>query len=123
MAIAGAKAAENLLKNRYKDISPYDQTRVLLRNLPSGDYINANYINMEIPITGIVNRYIAAQGPLSNTCADFWEMVWQQQITLVVRYHCHHHYIINHLYRQHFNIVTGSTVFLAASTTHIAEIC
>ena len=82
--VAGAKAAENLSKNRYRDISPYDQTRVLLRNLPTGDYINANYINMEIPGSGMVNRYIAAQGPLPNTCADFWEMVWQQQITLVV---------------------------------------
>ncbi|KAF6017793.1 PTPN3 [Bugula neritina] len=79
-----AKVADNLCKNRYRDISPYDQTRVLLRNLPTGDYINANYINMEIPGSGIVNRYIAAQGPLPNTCADFWEMVWQQQITLVV---------------------------------------
>ncbi|XP_067946936.1 tyrosine-protein phosphatase non-receptor type 4-like isoform X2 [Watersipora subatra] len=79
-----AKAAENLSKNRYRDISPYDQTRVLLRNLPSGDYINANYVNMEIPGSGMVNRYIAAQGPLPNTCADFWELVWQQQITLVV---------------------------------------
>ena len=82
--ILGAKAAENLSKNRYRDISPYDQTRVILHNLPSGDYINANYINMEVPGSGIVNRYIAAQGPLPNTCADFWEMVWQQQITLVV---------------------------------------
>jgi len=57
---------------------------VVLRNLASGDYINANHINMEIPGSGIINRYIAAQGPLPNTCGDFWEMVWQQGITLVV---------------------------------------
>ena len=29
---------------------------------------------MEIPSSGIVNRYIAAQGPLPNTCADFWQV-------------------------------------------------
>lgn len=31
-------------------------------NCPTGDYINANHIKMEIPASGIVNRYIAAQG-------------------------------------------------------------
>ena len=39
---------------------------------------------MEIPVSGIVNRYIAAQGPLPITCTDFWQMVWEQQTTLVV---------------------------------------
>lgn len=29
---------------------------------------------MEIPGSGIVNRYIAAQGPLPNTCTDFWQV-------------------------------------------------
>ena len=39
---------------------------------------------MEIPGSGMVNRYIAAQGPLPNTCTDFWQMVWEQQSSLVV---------------------------------------
>ena len=39
---------------------------------------------MEIPGSGIVNRYIAAQGPLPNTCGDFWSMAWEQHCTLVV---------------------------------------
>ena len=39
---------------------------------------------MEIPSSGIVNRYIAAQGPLPHTTADFWQMIWEQQSTLVV---------------------------------------
>ena len=39
---------------------------------------------MEIPGSGIVNRYIAAQGPLPNTAGDFWQMVWEQHATLVV---------------------------------------
>lgn len=39
--------AHNLRKNRYTNILPYDQTRVILRNLNKRnetDYINANYI-------------------------------------------------------------------------------
>ena len=46
---------------RYKDISPYDQTRVLLSSCPSGDYINANHVVVDIPGSGVVNRYIATQ--------------------------------------------------------------
>ncbi|XP_023229327.1 tyrosine-protein phosphatase non-receptor type 4 isoform X1 [Centruroides vittatus] len=79
-----AKYPENLSKNRYRDISPYDSTRVVILGSMSGDYINASHVNMEIPTSGIVNRYIATQGPLPNTCADFWQMVWEQQCTLIV---------------------------------------
>ena len=32
--------------NRYKDILPYDQTRVILKTNLENDYINANYINV-----------------------------------------------------------------------------
>ena len=39
-----------------------DATRVPLTSAVSGDYINANFVNMEIPGSGVVNRYIAAQG-------------------------------------------------------------
>lgn len=79
-----AKYSENLAKNRYRDISPYDNTRVVILGNASGDYINASHVNMEIPTSGIVNRYIATQGPLPNTCADFWQMIWEQQCTLIV---------------------------------------
>ncbi|PSN43489.1 Tyrosine-protein phosphatase non-receptor type 4 [Blattella germanica] len=79
-----AKKSENQSKNRYRDISPYDLTRVILVSGTSGDYINANYVNMEIPGSGIINRYIATQGPLPNTVADFWQMVVEAQSTLVV---------------------------------------
>ncbi|GFO25800.1 tyrosine-protein phosphatase non-receptor type 4 [Plakobranchus ocellatus] len=84
LTLNAARLDANINKNRYRDISPYDQTRVVLKNGSSGDYINANYVNMEIPGSGIVNRYIAAQGPLPNTCTDFWQMVWEQQSSLVV---------------------------------------
>lgn len=39
---------------------------------------------MEIPSSGIVNRYIAAQGPLAHTSGDFWYMVWEQLCTTIV---------------------------------------
>ncbi|XP_051154879.1 tyrosine-protein phosphatase non-receptor type 4 isoform X3 [Leptopilina boulardi] len=79
-----SKKAENQNKNRYRDISPYDVTRVILMGSVNGDYINANYVNMEIPGSGIINRYIATQGPLSSTVADFWQMVLEAGSTLVV---------------------------------------
>ncbi|CAH0563802.1 unnamed protein product, partial [Brassicogethes aeneus] len=75
---------KNVNKNRYRDISPYDTTRVVLKNAPSGDYINANYVNMAIPHTEIVNRYIATQGPLQTTTEDFWQMILENNCNLIV---------------------------------------
>ncbi|XP_054735709.1 tyrosine-protein phosphatase non-receptor type 4 isoform X2 [Anastrepha obliqua] len=83
LAITEARKPENITKNRYRDISPYDCTRVSLVNSITGDYINANYVNMEIP-GGVVNRYIATQGPLANTTTDFWRMVQQESSHLIV---------------------------------------
>ncbi|KAI6241011.1 hypothetical protein M3Y99_00411700 [Aphelenchoides fujianensis] len=74
----------NVGKNRYRDIRPLDATRVYLKHAPSGDYINANHVIMEIPSTGIVNRYIATQGPLPQTAGDFWVMIWEQRSTTIV---------------------------------------
>ncbi|XP_014234408.1 tyrosine-protein phosphatase non-receptor type 4 isoform X1 [Trichogramma pretiosum] len=79
-----SKKPENIIKNRYRDISPYDVTRVVLMGSVDGDYINANYVNMEIPGSGIINRYIATQGPLPHTVMDFWQMVLEAGSTLVV---------------------------------------
>ncbi|XP_036714179.1 tyrosine-protein phosphatase non-receptor type 4 isoform X3 [Balaenoptera musculus] len=59
-----------------------DATRVILKG--NEDYINANYINMEIPSSRIINQYIACQGPLPHTCADFWQMAWEQGCSTVV---------------------------------------
>ncbi|KAL1236524.1 Tyrosine-protein phosphatase [Trichinella spiralis] len=84
MSINVALCAENVTKNRYQDISPYDKTRVIIKNGQNGDYINASFINMEIPSSGIVNRYIAAQGPLPHTTDDFWQVVWEQLCTTIV---------------------------------------
>uniref|UniRef100_A0A8I5R0J4 Tyrosine-protein phosphatase non-receptor type n=2 Tax=Papio anubis TaxID=9555 RepID=A0A8I5R0J4_PAPAN len=82
LAITFAKLPQNLDKNRYKDVLPYDTTRVLLKG--NEDYINASYVNMEIPAANLVNKYIAAQGPLPHTCAQFWQVVWDQKLSLIV---------------------------------------
>ena len=74
----------NVAKNRYRDISPYDSTRVVLSRCPTGDYINGNHVTMTIPGSGVVNRYVATQGPLSTTSIDFWYMAWELQSTLVI---------------------------------------
>uniref|UniRef100_A0A182Q480 protein-tyrosine-phosphatase n=1 Tax=Anopheles farauti TaxID=69004 RepID=A0A182Q480_9DIPT len=84
LTITEARKSENIGKNRYRDISPYDCTRVVLQHAESGDYINANYVNMEIPPARKTNRYIATQGPLPSTVNDFWRMVQQESSHLVV---------------------------------------
>ncbi|XP_066458343.1 receptor-type tyrosine-protein phosphatase T-like [Eleutherodactylus coqui] len=75
------EAEENRMKNRYKKVIPYDDSRVVLSSSPSGsDYINASYIDgYRAP-----KCYIAAQGPLPETVADFWSMVWQERSSVIV---------------------------------------
>ncbi|XP_043935753.1 tyrosine-protein phosphatase non-receptor type 13 isoform X1 [Protopterus annectens] len=65
---------ENKKKNRYKNILPYDTTRVTVGK--ELGYINASFIR--IPLHDKELTYIACQGPLPSTAADFWEMVWEQ---------------------------------------------
>ncbi|KAG8134361.1 hypothetical protein E2320_007483 [Naja naja] len=56
-----------------------DTTRVLLG--PEGGYINASFIRMLVGTKEYL--YIACQGPLPNTVADFWQMAWEQKCTLI----------------------------------------
>ncbi|GLH05083.1 Tyrosine-protein phosphatase 69D [Gryllus bimaculatus] len=78
-----SEARENLYKNRYPDIKAYDQTRVRLSQIDSvvgSDYINANFV------VGYKERkkFICAQGPMDNTVCDFWRMVWEQHLELIL---------------------------------------
>ncbi|XP_074030618.1 protein tyrosine phosphatase Meg [Leptinotarsa decemlineata] len=74
----------NINKNRYRDILPYDSTRVIMKDASSGDYINANYVNMLVPNSDQVNKYIATQGPLASTAEDFWQMILEEEVNLIV---------------------------------------
>nr|XP_020642237.1 tyrosine-protein phosphatase non-receptor type 3 isoform X2 [Pogona vitticeps]XP_020642238.1 tyrosine-protein phosphatase non-receptor type 3 isoform X2 [Pogona vitticeps] len=82
LAITYAKLPQNMDKNRYKDVLPYDTTRVILQG--KDDYINANYVNVEIPSAGLLNKYIATQGPLPHTCIHFWQAVWDRRLSLII---------------------------------------
>lgn len=79
---------ENITKNRFKKIYPYDANRVILMSSGgtySGDYINASYIQ------GVYKEdaYIAAQGPFTEqTVVDFWRMVWQVKSRRIVMLTC-----------------------------------
>uniref|UniRef100_A0A671U658 Tyrosine-protein phosphatase non-receptor type n=1 Tax=Sparus aurata TaxID=8175 RepID=A0A671U658_SPAAU len=74
-----AKLPENKNRNRYRDVSPFDHSRICLQ-LGANDYINASLITVE----EAQRNYILTQGPLPNTCGNFWEMVWEQRSRGVV---------------------------------------
>ncbi|XP_050973426.1 tyrosine-protein phosphatase non-receptor type 18 isoform X2 [Labeo rohita] len=83
LTTATGEIKENVKKNRYRDILPYDQTRVCLAPTTSeyeSDYINANFIK-----GAAKNKmYIATQGPLSSTVVDFWRMIWQHNVKVII---------------------------------------
>lgn len=70
-------------KNRFQDVLPYDNTRVELVPTKENNtgYINASHIKMSVGCQEW--SYIASQGPLSNTCPDFWQMVWEQGVSII----------------------------------------
>uniref|UniRef100_A0A8C5HIW1 protein-tyrosine-phosphatase n=1 Tax=Gouania willdenowi TaxID=441366 RepID=A0A8C5HIW1_GOUWI len=78
-----AQMLESGDKNRFQDVLPYDDTRVELVPTKENNtgYINASHIR--ITVSGQEWSYIATQGPLSNTCQDFWQMVWEQGVSII----------------------------------------
>ncbi|KAI1412410.1 hypothetical protein F5Y13DRAFT_180181 [Hypoxylon sp. FL1857] len=69
-------------KNRYKDILPFEHARVHLAGRKDGacDYINASHVKA----SRSYKRYIASQGPLPATFDDFWSVVWDQDVRVIV---------------------------------------
>ncbi|XP_054987239.1 tyrosine-protein phosphatase non-receptor type 21 [Sorex araneus] len=78
-----ARLPENAERNRFQDVLPYDDARVELVPTKENNtgYINASHI--KVSVSGIEWDYIATQGPLQNTCQDFWQMVWEQGIAII----------------------------------------
>ncbi|POS76284.1 protein-tyrosine phosphatase [Diaporthe helianthi] len=87
---AGGEAEEKVVlsgiekggKNRYKDILPFEHARVKLQGKPEGacDYVNASHIKA----SRSHKRYIASQGPLPATFEDFWSVIWDQDVRVIV---------------------------------------
>ncbi|XP_072250141.1 tyrosine-protein phosphatase non-receptor type 6 isoform X1 [Leuresthes tenuis] len=79
---------ENKSKNRYKNILPFNDTRVILEdadpNVVGSDYINANYVKNKLRESEDKKVYIATQGCLLTTVDDFWQMVWQEKTRVIV---------------------------------------
>ncbi|XP_034098632.1 tyrosine-protein phosphatase Lar isoform X5 [Drosophila sulfurigaster albostrigata] len=73
----------NKSKNRYANVTAYDHSRVQLpaqENVLGSDYINANYCDGYRKH----NAYVATQGPLQETFADFWRMCWELKTATIV---------------------------------------
>lgn len=83
MVVTTATMPENAERNRFRDLVPYEENRVEL--VPSKEnntgYINASHI--KVTIRGEEWHYIATQGPLANTCQDFWQMIWEQGVNVI----------------------------------------
>uniref|UniRef100_A0A674AA08 Protein tyrosine phosphatase receptor type Na n=1 Tax=Salmo trutta TaxID=8032 RepID=A0A674AA08_SALTR len=83
-AVTVAQSESHLEKNRCPEFLPYDHSRVKLKadsNSTKEDYINASIIIDHDPR---LPAYIATQGPLEHTIADFWQMVWENGCTVIV---------------------------------------
>ncbi|XP_055584218.1 tyrosine-protein phosphatase non-receptor type 7 isoform X2 [Falco biarmicus] len=102
-------------KDRYKTILPNPESRVCLRrarNQEEDSYINANYIT---GYAGRLREYIATQGPMLNTVTDFWEMVWQEEVPLIV--------MITKLQERKESQVAGSGIVLLIPCSSSQGLC
>lgn len=100
------------LTTAFFSISSDDHSRVKLSNSldrdgKCGDYINANFVDVSAPnvyrdakkgkkkkksclncdcVQGYerTRAYVAAQGPLRSGREDFWRMIWQQNVGVIV---------------------------------------
>ncbi|XP_043921950.1 tyrosine-protein phosphatase non-receptor type 23 [Protopterus annectens] len=68
------------MKNRHQDIMPYDKNRIVLQS-GKDDYINASKIE---DLSSYCPTVIVTQAPLSGTASDFWLMVYEQKVSLIV---------------------------------------
>ncbi|KAM4729115.1 receptor-type tyrosine-protein phosphatase N2-like [Anableps anableps] len=74
----------NAKKNRSTAVVAYDHSRITLKvenSQGNSDYINASPVMDHDPRNP---AYIATQGPLPSTVADFWQMVWENGCVVIV---------------------------------------
>ena len=63
--------------NRYSNVRPYWDTLVKINS--GNKYINASWVH-----TPINKFFISTQGPLDTTIDDFWEMIYQYDIKVII---------------------------------------
>ncbi|TSL75304.1 Phosphatidylinositol phosphatase PTPRQ [Bagarius yarrelli] len=83
LATSDADLPWNRSKNRFTNIKPYNNNRVKLLSepgIPGSDYINASFVSGYL----CPNEFIATQGPLPGTVADFWRMIWETRTKSIV---------------------------------------
>ncbi|XP_075684006.1 tyrosine-protein phosphatase non-receptor type 23 [Rhinoderma darwinii] len=68
------------MKNRHQDIMPFDKNRIVLQS-GKDDYINASKIEDLSPYCPTI---IVTQAPLAGTASDFWLMIYEQKVSLIV---------------------------------------
>lgn len=100
-ACSVGQAEQNSKRNRSDAVVVYDHSRITLKtenNHSNSDYINASPIMDHDPRNP---TYIASQGPLASTVADFWQMVWESGCVVIVMLtplsengvkQCHHYW-------------------------------
>ncbi|XP_046452031.1 tyrosine-protein phosphatase non-receptor type 2-like isoform X2 [Daphnia pulex] len=77
-SIAESKKVANRDLNRYRDVNPFDHSRIVLRR-GNCSYINASLVKVQ----AVERTYILTQGPLPSTVSHFWTMVWEQNCKII----------------------------------------
>ncbi|KAF6029191.1 hypothetical protein EB796_012502 [Bugula neritina] len=75
-----AQEEDNLGKNRFPDILPCDKYMPFLTN-GRGSYINAVFVDSYTS----KHQFIATQLPLSNTLSNFWQLIIEQDVKVIVQ--------------------------------------
>ena len=78
-----AKADHNIKKNRSLRATPYDTNRVVLNSTdPENDYLNASLV--QIKVNELEFKFVCTQAPLPSEVGRFWQMVWEQELYVIV---------------------------------------
>lgn len=77
---SAAEHPDNWRLNRWRDVKPYDHSRVVVQDHPRTDYINASLVK----VSQADRSYILTQGPLPTTVGHFWLMVWQKDTRAIL---------------------------------------
>jgi hypothetical protein len=123
MTISVARCYPN--KNRYPDLLPFDQTRVILPNRKSdNDYINASHIGqlsyeVDSKLLKLQPSFIVSQLPilslsleLNSQLNDFWSMIFHNQIECLVCLCRDNEFVMQNTHKSQVFVVVFLTKYL-----------